>query len=221
ACFKKGEKYPVITWANGTCGEISGYSALLSNLASYGFIVIASNSTWTGTAPTDHVQTRALDYAKSINENPQSIFYQRLDMDNIGAMGHSQGALATANASSDPRIKALIFWNTGNSNNKPYLNVSGERDVMMNSPQSMADGVNAATQPGAWVYFHKVLQTGGSSTGHLVLMEQPDRVADMNLAWWRWQLKGDQEAKKMFVGTDCGLCKTPDQYEYGHNTLLQ
>ncbi len=221
ACFKSGEKYPVITWANGTCGEISGYVALLSNLASYGFVVFASNSTWTGTSPTDHVQLRALDYAKALNEDPNSIYYQRLDMDHIGAMGHSQGAAATNNADSDPRIKSVIFWNTGTSNEKPFLNVSGERDVMMNSPDSMAAGVNAATQPGAWLYYHKVLQTGGGSTGHLVLMEQPDRVIEMQLAWWKWQLKGDQEAKKMFVGPDCGLCKTPDEFEYGHNTLLQ
>jgi hypothetical protein len=65
ACFKAGEKYPVITWANGTCGEIAGYSGLLSTVASYGYVVIAANSTWTGTPTTDTVQTRALDYANS------------------------------------------------------------------------------------------------------------------------------------------------------------
>ena len=27
------------------------------------------------------------------------------------------------------------------------------------------------------------------------------------LAWLNWQLKGDAEAKKMFVGDDCGLLK--------------
>jgi hypothetical protein len=85
----------------------------------------------------------------------------------------------------------------------------------------MASGVNAATQPGAWVYYHQVLQTGGGSTGHLVLMEQPDRVMDMTLAWWQWQLNGDAEAKKMFMGDDCTLCNKADQFEYGHNTLLQ
>jgi pimeloyl-ACP methyl ester carboxylesterase len=167
------------------------------------------------------VQVRALDYAKSINEDPKSIFYKRLDLEKVGAMGHSQGAMATGNADSDPRIKALIFWNAGDSNEKPYLNVSGERDVFASTPDSMASGVNAATQPGAWVYYHQVLQTGGRSTGHLVLMEQPDRVMDMTLAWWRWQLNGDAEAKKMFIGNDCTLCNKADQLEYGHNTLLQ
>ena len=221
ACFKPGEKYPVITWANGTCGEVAGYSPLLTTIASYGYIIIASNSTWTATAPTNNVQLRALDYAKALNEDPDSIFHDRLDLDHVGAMGHSQGAMATANADGDPRVKAVIFWNAGTSNEKPFLNVSGERDVFPSTPDSMASGVDAATQPGAWVYHHKVLQTGGGSTGHLVLMEQPDRVIELSLAWWDWQLKGDEQAKKMFVGDDCGLCNQADEFEYGHNAMLQ
>jgi pimeloyl-ACP methyl ester carboxylesterase len=221
ACFKKGEKYPVITWANGTCGEIAGYAALLTTVASHGFIVIASNSTWTNSSPTEKVQLRALDYAKTLNEDPKSIFYQKLDMDHIGAMGHSQGAAATGNADNDPRVKASIFWNGGNSNDKPFLNVSGERDVQATTPATMASGANAATKPGAWVYYHKVLQTGGGSTGHLTLMEQPERVVDLAVGWWKWQLKDDAEAKKMFVGAGCGLCNKADEFEYGANSLLK
>jgi hypothetical protein len=129
--------------------------------------------------------------------------------------------METANADGDPRVKAVIFWNTGTSNEKPFLNISGERDVAATTPASMASGVDAATQPGAWVYYHKVLQTGGTATGHLVLMEQPDRVVDMALAWWKWQLKGDEEAKKTFVGDGCALCNKADEFEYGHNALLK
>jgi hypothetical protein len=221
ACMKDGEKYPVITWANGTCGETIGYAALLATVASYGFVIIASNSTWTGTAPTDTVQLAALDYAKSLNEDMSSAFYQKLDMDKIGAMGHSQGAAATGTASSDSRIKALLFWNSGTSNNKPFLDVSGDQDIGSNTPSSMSSGVNGATQPGAWIYFHQVLDTGGNNTGHLLLMEQPDRVSNLAVSWWKYILSGDTTAKTMFVGSSCGLCNQMDQYEYGHNTLLQ
>jgi hypothetical protein len=220
ACFKPGEVYPVITWANGTCGEIAGYAPLLASIASYGFVIVASNSTWTATSPTNTVQARALDYAASLNADSTSIFYQRLDMNKIGAMGHSQGATATSNEEGDTRVKSLIFWNTGTSNKKPFLDISGERDVTATTPTSMASSVSGATQPGAWVYYHQVLETGGSSTGHLVLMEQPDRVVAMAVAWWQWQLNGDATAKSMFVGTQCGLCSSPSAYEYGHNSEL-
>jgi hypothetical protein len=222
ACMKDGETYPVITWANGTCGLTHGYAPLLSGVASHGFVIIASNSTWTGTAPTNKVQLRALDYAAALNEDPDSVLYHKLDLDNIGAMGHSQGAGATATASSDPRIKSIILWNGGTSNNKPFLNVSGDRDVGgTNTPALMAAGTNGATMPGAWVYYHQVLETGGGSTGHLVLMEQPDRVVDMAIAWWQYQLKGDQDAKKMFLGDGCGLCGRDSEFEYGTNSLLE
>ncbi|MCP4604153.1 MAG: hypothetical protein GY847_27135 [Proteobacteria bacterium] len=221
ACMKEGEKYPVITWANGTCGQTGGYGALLAILASHGYVVVASNSRWTDTGRTNRVQLRALDYAKALNEDPTSIYYQRLDMDKIGAMGHSQGSAATVNAASDPRIKALILLNGHASNKKPFLYIAGDRDIGNPTPRILANATNAATQPGAWLHHHKVLRTGGMATGHLVLMEQPDRVIDMTVAWWKYMLHGDQEAKKMFVGPDCGLCNQPEEFEYGTNSLLQ
>jgi hypothetical protein len=219
--MKPGEKYPLITWANGTCGEISGYSALLSTLASFGYVVIASNSTWTATAPTDKVQARAIDYAEALNKDQTSILVGRIDLNHIGAAGHSQGAKATGNVDDDPRVKAVIFWNAGTSDVKPFLDVSGERDVFPSTAETMASSTNAAAQPGAWVYFHKVLQTGGTSTGHLVLMEQPERVDELNRAWWDWQLKGDENAKKKFVRDNCTFCSTKDEFDYGHNDKLQ
>jgi hypothetical protein len=224
ACMKKGEKYPVVTWANGTCGETHGYSGLLSNLASHGFVVIASNSTWTGTTTTADgtpVQVSAINYAEALNADMNSPLYQRLDMSKVGAMGHSQGAAATGPTAADPRVKAVIFWNTGTSNDKPFLNISGDEDVGGGSAPALKSSTDGASKPGAWVYFHKILATGGNNTGHLVLMEQPERVTDLNVAWWKWQLKDDQEAKKMFVGSDCGLCKSPMDFEYGRNSMLQ
>jgi hypothetical protein len=221
ACMKPGEKYPLITWANGTCGEISGYATLLSTLASYGYVVIASNSTWTGTAPTDKVQARAIDYAEALNKDENSILFGRIDLDHVGAAGHSQGAKATGNVDDDPRVKSVIFWNAGTSDVKPFLDVSGERDVFPSTAESMAASTNAAAQPGAWVYHHKVLETGGKSTGHLVLMEQPERVDELNRAWWDWQLKGNGDAKKKFVGNDCTFCGMKDEFAYGHNDKLQ
>src|SRR5262249_19933245 len=107
ACMKDGETYPVITWANGTCGLTHGYAPLLSQIASYGFVIIASNSSWTNTMPTNKVQERALDYAEFLNEDKGGEFYHRLDLENIGAMGHSQGAAATLTAAMDDRVDSI------------------------------------------------------------------------------------------------------------------
>ncbi len=221
ACMKDGETYPVITWANGTCGLTHGYAVLLGTIASYGYVIVASNSTWTNTPPTDKVQERAIDYAESLNEDKTSVLYHKLDLDKIGAMGHSQGAAATINAAKDDRVKSVIFWNLGATNDKPFLTVSADHDVGMSTVASLSALADGATQPGEWIYFHQILQTGGNTTGHLVLMEQPDRVWQMAVDYWNWQLRGDAKAKKTFVGSDCGLCSSPDQYEYGVNTNVQ
>jgi hypothetical protein len=217
ACFKQGEKYPVITWGNGTCGQSGGYGGLLATVASYGFVVIASNSRFTDAGNKEML--RALDFAKALNEDMTSPLFGKLDLAKVGAMGHSQGGSATRNAASDPRIKSVILWNGGNDAVKPFLAISGERDIGDPTPATMASAVNAAAQPGGWMFLHKVLVTGGNFTGHLTLMMQPERVVDVTVAWWRYQLNGDAEAKKMFVGSDCGFCNKKDEYEYGQKSL--
>jgi hypothetical protein len=217
ACMREGEKYPVITWGNGTCGQTGGYATLLAAVASHGFVVVAPNSRWTSGG--EMVMLRALDLAKAINEDPMHVLYQRLDLDKVGAMGHSQGSSATAQAASDPRIDSVILWNGGTGGAvKPFLAVSGDRDIGDPTAMSLSSGVNAAAQPGAWLFYHKVLVTGGNFTGHLTLMMQPERVIEPTVAWWKYMLKGDQEAKKMFIGSDCGLCNKKDDYEFGLNS---
>lgn len=217
ACMKEGEKYPVITWGNGTCGQSGGYAALLATLASHGYVIFAANSRFTDAG--NNEMLKALDFAKAANEDPMSIYYQKLDLDKIGAMGHSQGSSATAHAATDPRIKAVILWNAGLSASKPFLAVSGDRDITGYTAAQMKSGAESASQPGAWLFYHKVLETGGNVTGHLTLMEQPERVTEPTIAWWNYMLKGDEEAKKMFVGTDCGLCNKMDDFEFGEHNL--
>ena len=103
-----------------------------------------------------------------------------------------------------------------------FINVSGDRDINASlTKDSMTALTDAATQPGAWIYYHQVLETGGNATGHLVLMEEPERVWELTVAWWKWQLSGNQDAKKMFVGENCGLCNRDAEFEYGHNALLE
>jgi predicted dienelactone hydrolase len=220
ACMHDGETFPVITWGNGTCGQSGGYAGLLATLASHGFVVIAANSRFTDAGNMEML--RALELAKSLNAQEGSVLYQRLNLEKIGAMGHSQGSSATANASSDPRIKSVILWNGGLSvTTKPFLAVSGDRDIGGYTPMQMDAAVQGSSLPAAFLYYKQVLETGGNVTGHLTLMEQPERVWEPTVAWWKYQLNGDEEAKKMFVGADCGLCNKPDELAFGANPSLK
>jgi hypothetical protein len=61
--------------------------------------------------------------------------------------------------------------------------------------------------------FEKISQVpvfvGNRETGHLGTYSQPNGgpFGVMGVAWLKWQLKDDQEAKKMFARESCGFCK--------------
>ena len=156
-------------------------------------------------------------------------------------MGHSQGSGATATASSDPRIKAVILWNGGSSASKPYLAVSGDLDLG-GTPAQLDNAVQAAPRPAAWLWYHQIPDavngstTGELAPGHLTLMMESERVNDVAVAWWDMMLKGKPDAKAMFLGDSCTLCDpnafpsmwppaaagsaTTPAIEFGHNAML-
>jgi hypothetical protein len=239
-----GEKFPLITWGNGTCAMPEGYGTLLRYVASYGYIIIAANDLATSTGAS---MLKGIDFMLAENDNADSKFYQHIDADKVGAMGHSQGAGATVSASSDPRIKAIIAFNSGTSSTVPFLDISGDLDIgATNDPSGLKNDTEFSQQPGAWLFYHQIPDnvgpppgstTGSTAPGHLTLMMEPERVVEVTVAWWDMMLKGKEDAKKMFLGDDCTLCSGtayPTMWppvkagsldnptlEYGHNANLK
>jgi hypothetical protein len=233
------ERFPLITWGNGTCAMPEGYGPLLRYVASFGYIIVAANDLATGDGTS---MRKGLDFMLAENDDPNSKYYHHIDPDKIGAMGHSQGAGATVSAAADPRIKAIIAWNSGTSPDKPFLNVSGDRDIG-GTPSGNKNATDGAPQPGAWLWYHQIPQnvngstTGETAPGHLTLMMEPERVKDVALNWWNMWLKDDADAKAWFVGDSCKLCdgnalpsmwapfradsQASPAIEYGHNSMLQ
>jgi hypothetical protein len=90
-----GALHPILTWGNGTGATPDQYSVRLSHLASWGFVVIASTSPSTGTG---QEMLAAEDYLAQASADAQSPFRGRLDLDHVGALGHSQGTDGAAHA---------------------------------------------------------------------------------------------------------------------------
>ncbi|MFG1782462.1 hypothetical protein ACGFIU_08475 [Rhodococcus oryzae] len=90
-----GDLHPIITWGDGTFAHPFQYDYLLSHLASWGFVVIAPDTTNSGSG---QEMLDAVEFLKHQDSDPSSVFYQTLDTDNVGAMGHSQGAIGSINA---------------------------------------------------------------------------------------------------------------------------
>jgi hypothetical protein len=90
-----GFHHPILTWGNGSFGNPQGVGLFLTHMASWGFVVIATEDPTTGAGQT------ILDAAKFLikaNADPTSIFFQKLDTSQVGAFGHSQGGGGGINA---------------------------------------------------------------------------------------------------------------------------
>ena len=108
-----GFKSPIVTWGNGTGSAPGKYSTFLSHLASYGFTVIASTLPNTGSG---HEIDAAAHYLVAQDSAAGSVFHGHLDVNEVAAVGHSQGATgAVRAATNDPAlIKTVLTFSLPN-----------------------------------------------------------------------------------------------------------
>ena len=96
---------PTVVMVNGTGLKARHYRPVFEHLVSWGFIVIGNDDSnaWNGRSA-----LVSLDKALSQNSIVSSPLYQRIDLDRIGVVGHSQGAMGAINAATeDDRFKVL------------------------------------------------------------------------------------------------------------------
>ena len=96
---------PTVVMVNGTGLKALYYRPVFEHLASWGFVVIGNDDSnaWNGRSA-----LVSLDKAIFQNSIVSSPLYQRIDLDRIGVVGHSQGAMGAINAATeDDRFKVL------------------------------------------------------------------------------------------------------------------
>lgn len=195
--------YPVVVFANGTGVAASKYKALFRHMASWGFIVLGSEdpSTCTGASA-----EAALVWLLEQNSDPDSVFYQKVDRSHIGISGHSQGGVTVFNAVSEqphgglytcavslsPTEWALaaaigLDYDPSKMTAPTLILAASENDVIT------PDGVNGLADviPAGTV---RALRPG---MDHGKMLYSADGYVT---AWFMWQLQGDQNAAKAFVG---------------------
>lgn len=91
-------RYPLVIMANGTGVTASKYKAVFHHLASWGFIVVGDEVQASALGSST---ARNLDHMLALNEDPDSLFYQKIDTAHIGLAGHSQGGFGVLRAALD------------------------------------------------------------------------------------------------------------------------
>lgn len=99
------EKYPVIVLCNGSGTPLSKYPAVARHLASWGFLVIGTEENYSWNAFGAEMCLRYLERLDSMEEDKAYLFYQKVDFDNVGVVGHSQGGVGVMNAITDTAHK--------------------------------------------------------------------------------------------------------------------
>ncbi len=198
----EGVLHPVITWGNGTLAIPLFYFDLLDHLASHGFVVIASNSPFVGSGD---AMLEGVDWILEQNEDPTSALFGAIDVDRIGATGHSQGGEGTINAANDARLRcsAPIQPVPGNVEGVkgPMLILSGTADVIV-PPEVVGGGVFVPSPVKAIL----AILEGGT---HFDPLGDGDGYRGYVTAWFAYCLFDDELAGEAFRGS-CEICDNAD-----------
>jgi dienelactone hydrolase len=190
--------HPIITWGNGTGSPTAIYRSFLNHLASWGFVVIASNSVATQSGSE---MVNGIDYLIQQNDNSSSKFYGMLDVDHIGSTGHSQGGGGAINAATDPRVtcSAPMAPSPGSIANVagPVFLVAGSADFIVSS--SLVSSTNYSPATGATLF--------GTISGatHTEFIGNAGKARGYVTAWFMNYLQGDDYAAQAFIN-ECEVC---------------
>jgi hypothetical protein len=195
-----GFKHPPTTWGNGITTTPALYPALLSTIASHGFVIIASNSTSVNT----QLMTAGLDWL--IAQNAASGDLQgKLATACAVSIGYSLGGGAAVDTGRHASVVTTVSFHglqgTAELLHGPLLLLTGTADNFVSAAQYVTPTFNRST----------VQTFYGTLTGadHLRPLGDAGDERAPAVAWLRLWAYGDQGARRFFYGDDCALCKAP------------
>ena len=96
------DKLPMVIFCNGTGLKSDYYLDFIYFLVSRGYIIAGNDAGSTGTGVTTH---KTLDFMLALNEDSSSVFCNKIDIDRIALIGHSQGGSSTINSASEGKFE--------------------------------------------------------------------------------------------------------------------
>ena len=205
-------RLPVLVFANGGCMDTSiGYERMLSDVASYGYVVVAIGELQMMAqhekdqhTPSSMVR-KALDWVVS----PSSPYYKYIDTEKIAAAGHSCGGAQVLANAADKRLKTYLILNAGmghmtmaDASAKSLRNLHGPALYIVGGTSDVA-WQNAQMDYKA-IKNVPVVLADNTQSGHGGTYEQPQGGdnARMVRQWLDWQLKGKPEPAAIFRDGD-------------------
>lgn len=213
----ENKKYPVIVVCNGTGWKGSLSRAQHQFYASYGFIVIATEETYSWNAFGAEMCIRHLERLNEYtgDDGQTNIFYQKIDFERVGIVGHSQGGVGVMNAVTNTEHKDIYKAAVALSpTNLPVANLALEWPYdpsQIYTPILLFSGAGGSddavvTLEGLCDIYEQIpgdkVMARRSDTHHGLTGTSEDGYV---MAWFMWQLQGDEEAAKAFVGEEAEI----------------
>ena len=229
--FDAQHPLPVLVWGNGACANSPfEHMNFLNEIASHGYLVLATgiipmdDEWYKGPMSRSEQQIESIDWAIAQNADPESPFYQKIDVKNICVSGMSCGGLQTLFNCADPRIKSLMICNSGLFNQQNAAQAVG--GMPMPSKEKLKEihtpiiyilgGKEDIAYENGMDDFHRIKHVPACAVnypvGHGGTYREPHggEFTVVALAWLDWQLKGLKQGEKMFKGKKCDLSKRKD-----------
>lgn len=164
----------------------------------------------------------AIDWAAAQNADPKSPYFGKFDERAVAVSGFSCGGIQALRVAGDPRVRTVVVMNSGLFRPGTGFNIA-EMDV----PKSHLDELHTPTLyilggPSDIAYANgmddfarinhvPVAMANLLGVGHGGTYGEPNggKAAAAVVAWLDWQLRGDRQAARAFVGPQCGLCTDP------------
>ena len=184
---------------------------------------------WRQTRSTAAHMKQAVDWAIAENGRQGGRFQGRLDTTKIAYAGQScGGGLSVEAAGGDPRISTIAIFNSGGTRLTPDPDFKGDAAAFTAAAKARTDAVRAPIMyitgdverdtgyPVGQEIFRYVTRAPiflawEEGLTHIASYGAPNGGALGRIAsdWFKWRLKGEATAGRMFRGADCTLCTTP------------
>ena len=211
--------YPAVIFANGTGVKASAYTPVLEHLASWGFVVIGTEEEYSWNGFSCEMCLRLLMKVNEIEDYPiadPNPFYGKIDLENIGLSGHSQGGVGVFNAATYTAHKDMYktIFAASPSNMALAHNLEWDYDVTeLDVPVFLAASTGNADENLVvnLAGLREIYEAIPSGTKLMLRRNDADHgdmlsYADGYMtAWFLWQLQGDETASLAFVGDEAEI----------------
>jgi len=190
-----------IIWANGTLAIPFIYHGLLKHFASWGFIVVAS---WSPFTFFDQIFLNGgMKMCRKLNEQDEK-FKGLIDLQNLGASGHSQGGGVSLMLGRNENVKATVAFEPVMVScakvKHPLLLLAGKWDVLAWAFLIFYICFLTATKKVFWLK-HKY-------ASHLMPLGNAGPMRAPACAFFEWHLHNNEKGREYFENREQNFPKT-------------